>query len=373
MIEEGQRVDGRRDPGPPGPVPTPGAARAVAVAAGRRRNRSWPRRGAAGAGRKQPGAASANWPAKKLVAASALDAAVADRDSPRRAPGQACSARSRSPRTASDIAELGVDNTVIRAPFAGVIVAKAAQPGEMISPISGGGGSIRTGIGTLVDMDSLEVQVDVNEAYIGRVQPKMPVEAVLNAYPDWKIPGRGDRDRADRRPRQGHGQGAHRAEEKDAAHRARHGRARELPRGPGQGQGRRRAAADRRRVRCPPSAIVDREGKTVVFVVDGRARDAARSHRRRQPRRQAPRSPAAWPPANRSCCRPATELTDGAKVAVASRLMPRSDPATTIRGDHVRYPGNDPATDQDLHARQADGGSAARHRPGHSRAAISSR
>jgi RND family efflux transporter MFP subunit len=58
----------------------------------------------------------------------------------------------------------------------------------MISPISAGGGSIRTGIGTLVDMDSLEVQVDVNEAYIGRVTPKMPVEAVLNAYPDWKIP-----------------------------------------------------------------------------------------------------------------------------------------------------------------------------------------
>ena len=82
-----------------------------------------------------------------------------------------------------------MDNTVIRAPFAGVIVTKAAQPGEMISPISGGGGSIRTGIGTLVDMDSLEVQVDVNEAYIGRVQPRMPVEAVLNASPEWKIPG----------------------------------------------------------------------------------------------------------------------------------------------------------------------------------------
>jgi RND family efflux transporter MFP subunit len=87
------------------------------------------------------------------------------------------------------IAGIGVDNTVIRAPFTGVIVTKAAQPGEMISPISGGGGSIRTGIGTLVDMDSLEVQVDVNEAYIGRVTPDMPVQAVLNAYPDWKIPG----------------------------------------------------------------------------------------------------------------------------------------------------------------------------------------
>ena len=58
----------------------------------------------------------------------------------------------------------------------------------MVSPISAGGGFIRTGVGTIVDMDSLEVEVDVNEAYIGRVQPNMPVEAVLNAYPDWKIP-----------------------------------------------------------------------------------------------------------------------------------------------------------------------------------------
>jgi RND family efflux transporter MFP subunit len=126
--------------------------------------------------------------AQKLVAASTLDAAIADRDS--RA-ARLASLR-RSVRVAQDqlsIAGLGVENTVIRAPFTGVIVTKAAQPGEMISPISGGGGSIRTGIGTLVDMDSLEVQVDVNEAYIGRVQPKMPVEAVLNAYPEWKIPG----------------------------------------------------------------------------------------------------------------------------------------------------------------------------------------
>lgn len=83
-----------------------------------------------------------------------------------------------------------LDNTIVRAPFSGVITVKAAQPGEMISPISAGGGSIRTGIGTIVDMDSLEVQVDVNEAYIGRVQPNMPVDAVLNAYQDWKIPGR---------------------------------------------------------------------------------------------------------------------------------------------------------------------------------------
>ena len=82
-----------------------------------------------------------------------------------------------------------LDNTVIRAPFAGVVVAKSAQPGEMISPISAGGGFTRTGIGTIVDMDSLEIQVDVNESFINRVTAGQPVEAMLNAYPDWKIPG----------------------------------------------------------------------------------------------------------------------------------------------------------------------------------------
>ena len=82
-----------------------------------------------------------------------------------------------------------LDNTVIRAPFSGVVVAKAAQPGEMISPISAGGGFTRTGIGTIVDMDSLEIQVDVNESFINRVTAEQPVEAMLNAYPDWKIPG----------------------------------------------------------------------------------------------------------------------------------------------------------------------------------------
>jgi RND family efflux transporter MFP subunit len=68
------------------------------------------------------------------------------------------------------------------------VVTKSAQPGEMISPISAGGGFTRTGIGTIVDMDSLEIQVDVSEAYINRVQPNQKVEAVLNAYPDWRIP-----------------------------------------------------------------------------------------------------------------------------------------------------------------------------------------
>ena len=87
------------------------------------------------------------------------------------------------------VADISVDNTIVRAPFDGVVTAKAAQPGEIVSPMSAGGGFTRTGIGTIVDMESLEVQVDVNEAYIGRVQPDMPVEAVLNAYPDWRMPG----------------------------------------------------------------------------------------------------------------------------------------------------------------------------------------
>jgi RND family efflux transporter MFP subunit len=81
-----------------------------------------------------------------------------------------------------------MEDTIIRAPFDGVIVSKDAQPGEMISPVSAGGGFTRTGIGTVVDMASLEIEVDVNEAYINRVHPGQRVEAVLDAYPEWRIP-----------------------------------------------------------------------------------------------------------------------------------------------------------------------------------------
>lgn len=85
-------------------------------------------------------------------------------------------------------AKVNFDYTVVHAPFTGVITEKAAQVGEIVSPLSAGGGFTRTGVGTIVDMDSLEVDVDVNEAYIGQVKPDMPCEAVLDAYPDWKIP-----------------------------------------------------------------------------------------------------------------------------------------------------------------------------------------
>ena len=85
-------------------------------------------------------------------------------------------------------AQVNVDYTVVRAPFAGVIIDKAAQVGEIVSPLSAGGGFTRTGVGTIVDMDSLEVEVDVNEASIAQVRANMPCEAVLDAYPDWHIP-----------------------------------------------------------------------------------------------------------------------------------------------------------------------------------------
>ena len=85
-------------------------------------------------------------------------------------------------------AQVNFDYTVVKAPFAGVITAKAAQVGEIVSPLSAGGGFTRTGVGTIVDMESLEVDVDVNEAYIGQVKGDMPAEAVLDAYPDWRIP-----------------------------------------------------------------------------------------------------------------------------------------------------------------------------------------
>jgi RND family efflux transporter MFP subunit len=81
-----------------------------------------------------------------------------------------------------------LDDMTIRAPFDGVITTKDAQPGEMISPVSAGGGFTRTGIGTIVDMGSLEIEIDVNESYINRVEPGQAVAATLDAYPEWKIP-----------------------------------------------------------------------------------------------------------------------------------------------------------------------------------------
>src|SRR4029079_15263984 len=87
-----------------------------------------------------------------------------------------------------DLQRTNLNDMVVRAPFSGIAISKDAQPGEMISPVSAGGGFTRTGICTIVDMSSLEVEVDVNETYINRVSNKMKVESVLDAYPDWRIP-----------------------------------------------------------------------------------------------------------------------------------------------------------------------------------------
>jgi RND family efflux transporter MFP subunit len=92
-------------------------------------------------------------------------------------------------RAGVEVAQRSLEDTVIRAPFAGIVTEKAAQPGEMVSPVSAGGGFTRTGIGTIVDMESLEVEVDVSENFINRVRPQQPVTIKLNAYPDWDIPG----------------------------------------------------------------------------------------------------------------------------------------------------------------------------------------
>ena len=126
---------------------------------------------------------------RRLLAESALDGAEAD--------VAALRARLAATRAEVGVAEgrLGVsqqvlDDLAIRAPFSGVVISKDAQPGETVSPVSAGGGFTRTGIATIVDMESREIEVDVNEAYINRVSDGQRVEAVLDAYPDWRIPAR---------------------------------------------------------------------------------------------------------------------------------------------------------------------------------------
>lgn len=125
--------------------------------------------------------------ARGLASEAELDSARAARDR--------LSARLESNGAAVTVAERAVavqrqahGETVIRAPFAGVVIDKNAQPGEMVSPVSAGGGFTRTGICTLVDMESLEIEVDVNEAYLQRVRPGGAVTARLDAYPQWRIP-----------------------------------------------------------------------------------------------------------------------------------------------------------------------------------------
>ena len=161
-----------------------------------------------------------------------------------------------------------LDDAVIRAPFAGIVTSKNAQPGEMISPMSSGGFT-RTGICTIVDMDSLEIEIDVNESYINRVAPGQPIEATLDAYPEWKIPCKviaiiptADRQKSTVRVRVGFDRLDPRILPQMAVKVA----FREAITAPAA------SPAVSRSVVVPKAAVVSREGRDVVFVVqNGRA------------------------------------------------------------------------------------------------------
>jgi RND family efflux transporter MFP subunit len=126
---------------------------------------------------------------ERIVSQSQLDDAKAEADSIEARIG-ALREQIRVAERQIELQQTDLDNYVIRAPFSGVAISKDAQPGEMVSPVSAGGGFTRTGISTIVDMHSLEVEVDVNESYISRVSAGQDVDAVLDAYPDWHIPAR---------------------------------------------------------------------------------------------------------------------------------------------------------------------------------------
>ncbi|WP_027328525.1 efflux RND transporter periplasmic adaptor subunit [Marinimicrobium agarilyticum] len=198
---------------------------------------------------------------RELVSESELDVATSNYDSLK----AQLSAREAGVLSATRLVELQqqhLEDLVLRAPFAGVVVSKDAQPGEMISPVSAGGGFTRTGICSLVDMDSLEIEVDVNEAYIQRVFPGQPVQATLEAYPDWTIPAEviaivptADRQKATVKVRVGFS-------ELDS---------RILPdmgvRVAFLEEGGRDAGAQDSALLIPGSALVERDGQPVVFVV----------------------------------------------------------------------------------------------------------
>jgi RND family efflux transporter MFP subunit len=208
-------------------------------------------------------------------------------------------------------AKVQLDYCTIRAPFTGVIIAKAAQVGEIVSPFSAGGGFTRTGIGTIVDMDSLEIEVDVNESYINRVVAKQKTEAALDAYPDWKIPGHviaiiptADRSKATVKVRVA-------LDQKDARIVPDMGvRVSFLEEAPGAGQ----PAPPPKGVLVPAQSIVQRDGKSVVFAIDGdRARVRAVTPGQQMAELRLVEGVASG---TRLVREPPAEMTDGARVTI---------------------------------------------------------
>lgn len=125
--------------------------------------------------------------ARHLVAQSVADTALADKNS-LQAHLEQLKAELNVAQAQVNARQQDVTDLIIRAPFDGVVITKDAQPGEMVSPISAGGGFTRTGIATVVDMASRELEVDVNEAFIQKVHEGQAVEAALDAYPNEPIP-----------------------------------------------------------------------------------------------------------------------------------------------------------------------------------------
>jgi RND family efflux transporter MFP subunit len=100
----------------------------------------------------------------------------------------AADARKKSAEAALRMAEANMDNTIIRAPFSGTVLRKDAEVGEVVAP-SVGGGLTRGAVVTLADLQTLEVEVDVNEAYIGRIRSGAAARITLDAYPDTTFKG----------------------------------------------------------------------------------------------------------------------------------------------------------------------------------------
>ena len=340
--------------------------------------------GATGAGARRRRRARMRWSARGLVSKQAAEQARTQVDSYARAarrataPGRVGARRRRAWRRSISTTPWCARRSPAWSPT------KAAQVGEIVSPLSAGGGFTRTGVGTIVDMDSLEIDVDVNEAYIGRVKPGMPAEAVLDAYPDWKIPAHviaivpaADRGKATIKVRVA-------LEEKDARIVPDMGVRVSFLETPAQGRGPAaagRAGAGRARS-CSATAAAwcswsRATGRTSAAVDAGGAglRRPAPAACRGESRatawwcRRRPNCTTVRPSRRRSPSPPCSQ--PAGRAAVRERDHISTSPSTSTERHHG-YADRHPGSRQGLRARQAEGRSAAPRQPGDRRRATSS-